>query len=215
LPAAPGRENTAMSALLLVAHMREHFHGPSVDYAGLGLAAMAGWIGVPGLGEGALIAAGVLAARGKLDLGEVVAIACLGAAVGGLIGWLVGLRLGRSVFAGPGPFRGTRVRVLDTGERFYDRYGTLAVFFTPSWLAGINRMRTERYFVANAISAVLWALIVGVGAYALGPSIDDVVNDIGLVGSVAIVVAAVAVWTVRRVRRRGISRRMRLLRRRR
>src|SRR5690349_8579684 len=87
--------------------------GSPLDYAGLGLAALAGWIGVPGLGEGALIAAGVYAARGRLDITEVVVVACIGATIGGMAGWLLGLKLGRSVFAGPGPFLRARGRVLD------------------------------------------------------------------------------------------------------
>jgi membrane-associated protein len=203
-----------VSSLLLAADVHRHLHGPSIDYAGLGLAATAGWVGVPGLAEGALIAAGVLAARGRLDLGEVVAIACVGAALGGIAGWLLGLKLGRSVFAGPGPLRRSRVRVLDMGERFYDRYGTLAVFFTPSWLAGINRMQAGRYLAANAVSAVLWALVVGIGAYAIGPSIDDVVNDVGLAGLAVVLAVAGGGWAVRRVRRRGTSQRARLPRRR-
>src|SRR2546421_303040 len=83
----------------------------------------------------ALAAAGVLAASGRLDLAEVVSVAFVGAAVGGVVGWLIGMKLGHSVFGGPGPLRRTRLRVLAVGERFYDRYGVLAVFFTPSWLA--------------------------------------------------------------------------------
>jgi membrane protein DedA with SNARE-associated domain len=191
-----------MSSLLLAVHVHRHLHGPSIDYAGLGLAATVGWIGVPGVGEAALIAAGVVAARGRLDVSQVVGIAFVGATVGGVLGWAVGLRIGHSVFAGPGPFRATRLKVLSTGERFYARYGGLAVFFTPSWLAGINRMRTRSYLVLNAISALLWALIVGVGAYLVGPSIEDIVSDVGLGGLVLLALVVGAGSLAERVRRR-------------
>jgi membrane protein DedA with SNARE-associated domain len=191
-----------MSLLPLAVDVHRHLHGPSIDYAGLGLAATVGWIGVPGVGEAALIAAGVVAARGRLDISEVVGIAFLGAAAGGVLGWAVGLRIGHSVFAGPGPFRGARLKVLATGQRFYERYGGLAVFFTPSWLAGMNRMRTRSYLVLNAISAILWALIVGVGAYLIGPSIEDVVSDIGLGGLVLIALVVGAGSVIERLRRR-------------
>jgi membrane-associated protein len=175
-----------------------------LDYAGLGLAATAGWVGVPGLGETALIASGVLAARGRLDLAEVVSVAFVGAVIGGIVGWLLGLKLGYAVFAGPGPLRGIRLRVLGVGERFYARFGMYAVFFTPSWLAGINRMRSRPYLIVNAVSAVLWAAVIGVGAYAIGPSIDDVVSDVGLGGlAVAVLVAGGVELLSRRRRRRG------------
>jgi len=195
-----------MSSLLLAVHVHRHLHGPSIDYAGLGLAAGVGWVGVPGVGEAALIAAGVLAAGGRLDLAEVVSVAFVGAAIGGVAGWLIGLKVGFSVVAGPGPLRGARLRVLAVGERFYRRYGVMAVFFTPSWLAGINRMRSRRYLIVNAVSAVLWAVVVGVGAYLIGPSIEDVVSDAGLAGIVVIAVAGVVVEIVRRRRSRSESR---------
>src|SRR5207244_7829985 len=140
------------------------------------------------------------------DLGEVLAVAFVGATAGGVLGWLLGLKLGHSVFGGPGPLRRTRLRVLGAGERFYERYGVLAVFFTPSWLAGINRMRSRTYLIANAVSALLWALLVGVGAYLIGPSIEDVLSDVGLAGAAVIlaIVAAGVGERVRRRRRRGV-----------
>jgi membrane protein DedA with SNARE-associated domain len=191
-------------ALLLSAGLHHGLHGPSVDYVGLGLAAFAGWVGVPGPGEAALIAAGILASRGKLDLAEVVAVAFTGAMAGGIVGWVLGLKLGRTVAAAPGPLRGTRVRVLELGERFYARYGVLAVFFTPSWIAGINRMDAVPYLIANAVSALLWAPFVGVGAYLIGNQIADVVSDAGLAGLavVAFVATAAALFERRRRRRR-------------
>src|SRR3954447_5018785 len=102
IPASPARAAACpalcagrmrlMSSLLLAVAAARHHHGLPVDYAGLGLAAGVGWVGVPGVGEAALIAAGVLAASGRLDLGEVVAVAFVAAAVGGVVGWLIGLK---------------------------------------------------------------------------------------------------------------------------
>jgi membrane protein DedA with SNARE-associated domain len=195
-----------VSSLLLAIQVRHHLHGPSIDYAGLGLAATVGWVGIPGIGEAALIAAGVVAARGKLDIAEVVAVAFLGATAGGVLGWAIGMRVGHSVFGGPGPFRQARLRMLQSGQRFYDRYGVLAVFFTPSWLAGINRMRSRAYLILNAVSALLWALTVGLGAYFIGPSIEDIVSDVGLAGIVIVVGIIGAGAVAQRVRRRRLRR---------
>ena len=180
-----------MSCLLLAVEVHRHVHGPSIDYAGVGAAAVAGWVGAPGVGEAALIAGGILAARGKLDLSAVVTVAWLGATLGGIAGWLIGLKIGHTVFAGPGPFRRTRLKLLATGGRLYERWGGFAVFFTPAWLAGINRMRSRAYLVLNAISAFLWAIVVGIGAYALGPAIEDIWSDIGLAGAVVVIALAV------------------------
>jgi membrane protein DedA with SNARE-associated domain len=191
--------------VLISAIQLHHPQAPSIDYVGLALAAFAGWVGVPGPGEAALIAAGVLAARGRLDLAEVVSFAFVGAAAGGVVGWLIGMRAGRAVADGRGPFRRFRHRVFETGERFFERYGVVAVFFTPSWLAGMNHMPAFRYNVANLLSAILWALVVGVGAYLIGPSIADVTHDIGLAGVLIVAGIATGAWILER-RRRRISR---------
>jgi membrane protein DedA with SNARE-associated domain len=98
-----------------------------------------------------------------------------------------------------------RLRALARGERFYDRYGVVAVYFTPAWMAGVARMHWKRFLPANAIAALVWALVVGVGAYFAGPPILGVVHGIGLIGMLAIL-AAVAIATgaeaLRRRRRR-------------
>jgi membrane protein DedA with SNARE-associated domain len=191
-----------LARVLELAAFHIHHHGPSLDYAGIGAAALISWAGVPGAGEAALIAGGVLAARHKLDLGGVVVIACLGATAGGIVGWLIGLKVGNAVAIGPGPLRGTRRRLVASGRRFYDRFGVIAVFFTPSWVAGINQMRARRYLLANAVSAILWAVAVGVGAFAIGPTISDVFTDVGTGGVVAIAVVVAITLALRFVRRR-------------
>jgi hypothetical protein len=97
--------STAMMALLhdllqlhLGAVARHRVEGPAVDYYGLAAAAAASWIGVPGPGEPVLIAAGVLASKGKLDLASVVVVAWAAAMAGGILGWAIGVG---SYLAGP------------------------------------------------------------------------------------------------------------------
>src|SRR5450631_4201155 len=66
-----------------------HARGPGIDYIGVVVASAASWAGLPGLGEAALIAAGISAAHQHLDLAAIIAVAWLGATVGGMIGWIV------------------------------------------------------------------------------------------------------------------------------
>jgi membrane protein DedA with SNARE-associated domain len=193
------------AAAVFALRVHRHVRGPRADYAGVGLAALASWAGVPGPGEAVLVTAGVLAGRHRLDIGPVLAIAWLGATAGGIGGWLVGLKAGRTVLTAPGPLYRGRLAALRRGDRFYERFGVLAVFFTPSWVAGINGMRWTRFLPANAISALVWALVIGLGAFVVGPSITEVVSDLGLVGAIVLgglVVAALAAG-LRRRRRRG------------
>jgi membrane protein DedA with SNARE-associated domain len=70
------------------------------------------------------------------------------------------------------------------------------VLFTPSWIAGIHDRRV--FLLANAIAALMWVLLIGLGAYLLGPPITerDRAGDAGLAGGLllgALVVLAVVV----------------------
>jgi membrane protein DedA with SNARE-associated domain len=193
-----------ISALAL--RLRHHFHGPPVDYVGLAAAAAASWIGVPGPGEPVLIAAGVFAAKHRLDIGSVLVVAWAGAAAGGVAGWLVGMKAGRAVLNRPGPLLRMRRKALARGDEIFGRIAVVAVLLTPSWIAGIHRVRPAVFLPINAVSAALWAGGIGLGAYYVGPTVVEVVDDIGWVTGLAVVVlilAGVGIEIVRRRRRRG------------
>jgi membrane protein DedA with SNARE-associated domain len=179
-------------AVLAAVHLRHHLHGPAGDYLGLAVAALASWAGLPGPGEAALVAAGILAAHHHIDIFEAVVVAWLGATTGGMIGWLVGVRAGRAVLTAPGPLYRMRQAALERGDRFFERFGAVAVFFTPSWVAGIHGMSAKRFLPANAVAALTWSIIVGGGAFFVGPPILDLIADLGLVSAIVIACLAVA-----------------------
>jgi len=196
----------AIAALHL--HIPLHFHprGPQLDYVGVLLASFVSWAGLPGPGEAVLIAAAISAAHHHLDLSSLIAVAWVGATAGGMLGWLAGLKAGRSFVTAPGPLRSLRMVAVARGDRFFARYGVVAVLFTPSWIAGIHSMRWTRYVPVNAVSALVWALGIGFGAYEAGPAVTDIAADIGsgtwiVLGS--LVAAGVVGALLRRHRRRG------------
>lgn len=192
--------------LPLHVHLRFHrFHGPPFDYAGLALAATLSWIAGIGPGEPLLIAAAVLAAKHKLDLTEVVLTAWVGATAGGIIGWLIGLKAGRAILIAPGPLRKARRSALNRGERIFERRAVTAVILTPAWVAGIHGVRWPVYLPANALSAALWAVGIGVGGFLIGPPVADMFDDLGSVGLIvlgALIVAGGAEVVRRRIRAR-------------
>ena len=191
------------SAAIAALHLHHHVRGSRLDYAGLTLAAAISWVGLPGPGEAALIAAAIAAAHGRLDLASVVFTAWIGAAIGGTCGWLIGRLGGPRVLTAGSWLRDVRERALARGNRFFERYGWVAVYFAPSWAAGINQMSAPRFLPANAVCSLLWALIIGGAAYALGPSARDVADDVGWIGSSAIVVLVVVSTVLARRRRRS------------
>jgi membrane protein DedA with SNARE-associated domain len=197
--------------VLAFLHIHLHFHhfrGPAIDYAGLGAASFASWAGVPGPGESLLIAAAVLSAKHHLGIVSVLITALIGANVGGIAGWLVGRRAGRRLLTGRGPLQGMRQRAVARGDVVFERYAFIAVLLTPSWIAGIHRVRPAVYLAANAVGAAAWAGGIGMGAYLVGPSVVDVANDLGLIATIGVVVVIAvgvggeALWRRRRRRAR-------------
>ena len=191
---------------LLHIHVHHRVHGSVWDYLGLAAAAAASWVGVPGPGEPVLIGAGVWASKGRLDLATVLVVAWVSATVGGIIGWFVGRRGGRAIMTARGPLHAARLRAIGRGERIFHRYAVAAVLLTPSWIAGIHRVRPRVYHPINAMSAAAWAAGIGLGAYFAGPAVIDWVNDFGTGTSVilgALIVGGVGLELARRYRLRS------------
>jgi membrane protein DedA with SNARE-associated domain len=199
-----------MTLDLLAIHVHFHLirHGvpaPSIDYTALAIASFASWAGLPGPGEPVLIAAAVIAAKHKLDIKPVLAWAFVGASLGGIVGWLGGLLGGRAVMTAPGPLLKLRLKAVERGEEVFERWTIIAILLTPAWVAGIHRVGTWIYLIVNEVTALIWAVGIGLGAYYVGPPVLDVVDDLGWVSVVGIgllVLAAVAIEVTRR-RRRG------------
>jgi membrane protein DedA with SNARE-associated domain len=190
-------------APLVVALLHHHLQGSTLDYLGVAAAAAVSWIGIPGPGEPVLIAAALLA-RHHLDITTVVISAWLAATVGGIIGWLIGLKAGRAVLVAPGPLYSLRVGAVARGERVFERHPVLAILLTPAWVAGIHRVPGAIYQPINVISAAIWAAGIGFGVYLIGPAVERFVDDFGLVTTtiVAVVILAGVAFEIRHQRRR-------------
>lgn len=182
--------------------VHRHFHGPPVDYVGLAAAAAASWAGFPGPGEPILIAAAVYAARNRLDIIEVLIVAFAAAAVGGVVGWMIGMIGGRTLVTAPGPLLKARMAAVRRGDEVFERHPVVAILLTPAWVAGIHRVRTDVYLILNLIGAAVWAAGIGLAAYWIGPSVIDFVGDLGLVTTVLLVVLIGSVVIGELVRRR-------------
>ncbi len=200
------RFGMAFKGMLVVGllHIHHRVKGPAIDYVGLATASGASFFGLPGPGEPVLIAAAISAARHHLDIGSVVAVAFLGALAGGILGWLVGLKAGRTLLTRSGPLHKQRLKALERGDALFARYTALAIFLTPSWMAGIHNVGAVRYNVINTVIAAAWAAGIGISAYFVGPPVLDAVSDLGTATGVALgvlVVAAVAAEIIRRRRK--------------
>ena len=112
-------------------------------------------------GTAILIASGALVGAGILDPLSPALAGILGAALGDAISFWLGQKFGSNVW----PFRRHPER-LENGISFFERYGTSSVFigrfFGPlraviPLAAGMLHMPPSRFYVANVLSAIIWA----------------------------------------------------------
>jgi membrane protein DedA with SNARE-associated domain len=198
-----------LAALINVTHLVE-----VSGYPLLFLIVMGESSGVPIPGETALIAAGVLASGGKLEIQLVIATAALAAIVGDNIGYQIGRKGGRWLLERPGRFERQRQEVLIVGEPFFERHGPKAVFFGrfvlglrvwASWLAGATHMRWRSFFFWNACGGICWATGVGLVAYYLGKSAGSAIEAFGIYGLVALLLAVGVFFVAHRRHRRHVE----------
>jgi membrane-associated protein len=195
-----------LAAVLNVEHLLQ-----VAGYPLLFLIVMGESSGVPVPGETALITGSILASRGKLQIELVIALAAVAAIVGDNIGYAIGRKGGRWLLERPGRFESHRHQVLETGEPFFERHGSKAVFLGrfvlglrvwASWLAGATRMNWRSFLLWNALGGICWATAIGVLSYTLGRAAGDAVKTFGLFGLAAALLAiGTAVVAHRRHRR--------------
>src|SRR4051812_23077609 len=171
-------------------------------------------MGVPLPGETALFAASILASDGKFSIVAVIVTAASAAIIGDNVGYLIGRKAGRRLLEAPGPFERHRRAVIAYGQPFFDRHGPKAVFLgrfvsglriTAAWLAGVNPMRWRDFLFWNALGGIVWATAIGILAYSFGHAAERAIKTAGLVGLIAVVALAVALWLILRRRHRRSS----------
>jgi membrane-associated protein len=163
-------------------------------------------------GDSLLFTAGLLAARGDLNI-AVIASGCFVAAVAGdQVGYLIGRRMGPSLFKRPDS-RFFHKRNVDRAHQYFAEHGpktvVLARFipvirtFVPV-VAGVGRMDYRKFVTFNVLGGFLWAVGVTMAGYALGETVPDI--DKYLLPIIAGIVAVSFVpvgLEILRARRRG------------
>lgn len=158
-------------------------------------------VGIPLPGETTLITAAIYAgSTHRLNIGLIVLVASVAAVAGDNGGYWLGKQGGTKVVQRYGRRVGLTARRMKAGRYLFARHGGKVVFFGrfitvlrtyAAFFAGLNAMRWPRFLAANAAGGVLWAVVVGFGAYALGNAasgLGSMLTYIGLGLTVALAV---------------------------
>ena len=104
----------------------------------------------------------------------------------------------------PGRWEERRTKALDQGHALYSRWGWLACFFIPSFIAGIARMRFVMFLIFNTMAAVIYQFATALPAYGAAKVISGHTDTESLVelAAVGVVLVVVIFWRVVLPRRR-------------
>jgi membrane protein DedA with SNARE-associated domain len=131
-------------------------------------------LGMPAPGESGLIASALLAARGDLSIGGVLACAWAGAVLGDSSGYLIGRIAGRALIVRFGGHIGLTEERLAALEAIFRRRGAAIVVGARfvvvlrqlnGLVAGTVKMPWPKFLLANTAGGLLWTLAWGLGAY--------------------------------------------------
>jgi membrane-associated protein len=137
-------------------------------------------LGVVLPGETLLVLAGAYsrsagAHHPHFSLPAVMAVAALGAVLGGFLGYVLGYRAGPALFHRPNS-RFFRKEVVDRTHAYFERYGARTIIiarFVPfvrtvvSPAAGVGRMPMRPFATYNALGGVFWAVVIPAIGYSL------------------------------------------------
>ncbi|MBO0905331.1 DedA family protein [Jiella sonneratiae] len=133
--------------------------------------------GMPLPGESLVVAGGLLAGEGTLNIFLVLGAAFGGSIAGDNIGYFVGRRYGRAIVVRWGERFGLGEKRFKMVEERFEDYGFVVVLVARfiiilrqlnGFVAGTMKMNWPVFFLYNSISAALWSLGYGGFAYLFG-----------------------------------------------
>ncbi|MEU3844543.1 DedA family protein [Streptomyces sp. NPDC028635] len=143
--------------------------------------------GIPAPGETVLIAAGIYAGAGRLDIVAVAVLAFAAAVAGDNVGYLIGRTGGRAFVHRWGRYVLLTPERFHRAEEFFTRNGAKIVVLARfveglrqanGIIAGTSGMPWRRFLVFNALGAALWVGLWATAAYLAGSHITALYDEI-------------------------------------
>lgn len=162
--------------------------------------------GLPVPGETILLLASFVAySEHRLRLPYIILIGTLAATIGDNIGFAIGHYGGRRFLARYLRTLHISPHILRSGERVFQRYGPVTVFFArfiagvrviAGPLAGVLRMPWKKFAIFNFLGAVLWVTVISTVGYFFGRHWDTFVRTLKRVDIAIALFVALAIFFV-------------------
>lgn len=163
--------------------------------------------GIPFPSEVIMPLAGYFASQGKLNLVAVIVAGAVGNLLGSLLAYWLARRFGRRLLLGPGRYVGISASHLESADRWFARYGLVAVLFGRvlpvvrtyiSFPAGLARVQPGWFALLTFVGALPWCAALAVVGYEIGANYTKVSDPIGKAAIVIAVLVGIGIiaWYV-------------------
>ena len=171
-------------------------------------------LGIPLPGEIALVTAAAYAGVAhNVSISGVILMAAIGATVGGILGYWIGIKGGLPLLARYGGYIGVRRSHIAKAHSFFENNGAKTILFgrfvavLRTWaavIAGAACMSFKQFVAYNTLGSIVWSIVFGLLGYYFGrdlPVLERYISRASLGILVAVLVGIVA-WLIIK-RRRG------------
>jgi|WetSurMetagenome_2_1015567.scaffolds.fasta_scaffold188778_2 membrane protein DedA with SNARE-associated domain len=150
--------------------------------------------------------AGILAARGEMNLLLVIIAGVAGSLIGAIICYWLAWLLGRAVILILADHKIVRfLRItpakVEKAEKFFLKYGSISIFIGRllpvirhliSIPAGFSKMNFGKFVIYTFLGSAIWVSVLAVGGYYLGAQIEHIAENFKQIVEVLIVIAVIA-----------------------
>jgi membrane protein DedA with SNARE-associated domain len=125
---------------------------------------------------------GFLVATGRFNLNMVAVMGALGCLLGSYVAYYVGANGGRRFIERYGRYLLIAPHELETADRFFERWGSLAVFLARllpvvrtfiAFPAGVSRMKLLPFSIYTLLGSYIWCLVLAYAGMKLGEHWKD------------------------------------------
>jgi undecaprenyl-diphosphatase len=181
------------------------------------------FVGLVAPGETVVIAGGVIAGQGEIDLLPLIGLVWACAVLGDTTSFFIGRRLGRAFLERHGPKVKITHERLDQVHGYFERHGGKTILIgrfiglvraLAPFVAGSSRMAYRRFLPFSVVGTGLWSTAYCLLGYVFWQSFDKAAKVAGqavFAFGVTVAVIVFVVWAVRRLRRPEERRRLMLL----
>lgn len=158
-------------------------------------------------GETILLLGGFMAHAGHLKLSVVMIIAFIGSFSGDQLYFYIGRKKGIDLLARHPKWQ----RRADRAHRYLEKYHDLIMIgfrfvygtriMIPIVLGMGRNIKASRFFVFNAIGAIIWSVVISASGYLFGEAVEAVVKDVRhyeVELIVGIAIAGALIWLIHR-----------------